>query len=114
MCPDCNGERRLIFVLPKSMPTTIVTEVFPEPSWDQSAADGERQDPVSKLRLSTEYCSLEITFSTLESALAVAAAIQDMVEDGLDAVKSYSDLTPRVRVQVINPQKEPSAVAIPF
>jgi hypothetical protein len=114
VCILDNQEHRSIFILPKSMPTTIVTEVFAEPSWHQSALDGDRQDPVSKLRLSSDSSSMEIGFSTLEAALAVAAAIQDMVEDALDAVKSRSDLIPRVRFHVIKPPDEPQEAPIPF
>lgn len=100
-----SGEQLSTFVTLAGEPISLLTEVFPQQSW-QDPIEGMREQPTLRLRVSSDFQSLEIYFGNFEAALAVASAIQDMVDDGLEAIKRHSDLSPRVRVQVVKPPPE--------
>lgn len=98
------------FVALAGEPITLLTEVFPQQSWQEPLSKGMREQPTLKLRVSSDYHSWEMYFGNFETALAVASAIQDMVDDGLEAVRQHSNLTPRVRSKVVEPpttEKQP-------
>ncbi len=102
MCSRYSNEQLSTFVALADEPITLLTEVFPQQSW-QDPIEGLREQPTLRLRLSSDFHSVEIYFGNFEAALAIASAIQDMVDDGLQAVRRHSDLTPRLRVRVVKP-----------
>lgn len=90
MCSCCD-EQLSTFVALNDDPITLLTEVFPQQSWEGSALEGRREQPTLRLRVSSDFHSVEIYFGNFEIALTLASAIQDMVDDGLEAIKSHSD-----------------------
>jgi len=97
------------FFAGRSEVVTLVSEVFPQQAqtWHMSESEGQRNAPVSRLRLSSDSHALEINFGNLKAAQAVADAIMEMIDDGIEALKPHSDLNPRIRVHVVRPPAEP-------
>jgi len=110
MC-TCGDEQLSIFMTLTDEPITLMTEVFPQQDY---ADETRREQPVLRLRVSSDCHSLEFYFGNFESALAVASAIQDMVDDGLKAIAPHGSLIPRVRTRVVKPPLEQSATFMPF